>query len=79
VVTLETVGELYRVCASRVEKESITLDWQAVSELDAGALALLVAGQREALRSGHTLRHINMPETLRKFAQLYGVDGLIAA
>jgi phospholipid transport system transporter-binding protein len=57
----------------------VALDASPLRELDSAAIALLLACQRQARSQGRDLPVIGMPPKLRQLAQLYGVDGLLAA
>lgn len=63
----------------QLESASIAeLDASHLRELDSAAVALLLDCQRQARAQGRMLRIIGAPEKLRKLAQLYGVDELLA-
>ena len=51
----------------------------ALAHSDSSAVAVLLAAQRYAGKTGKTLRVTGMPPSLRSLATMYGVDGLIPA
>jgi phospholipid transport system transporter-binding protein len=53
------------------------VDLARVTEVDSSAVATLLAWQRAAREKGRALAVVNMPESLRSLASLYGVDGLV--
>ena len=56
-----------------------TIDLGEVSEMDSALLALLLAWLRDARAGERPLAFVNLPESLRTIAQLYGVDRLLPA
>lgn len=63
----------------RLQTASVAeIDASQLRELDSAAVALLLGCQRQACAQGRTLRIVGAPEKLRKLAQLYGVDELLA-
>ena len=54
-----------------------TVDLGEVNEMDSALLALLLAWLRDARARERTLSFVNLPESLRTIAQLYGVDRLL--
>ena len=55
------------------------LDATGLQNLDSAAVAVLLQCRRSALAAGKDLQIVGAPPKLAQLAQLYGVDGLIAA
>lgn len=49
-------------------------DLGSIKSADSSAVAVLLAWQRAARKAGLTLTYVNMPESLKGLAALYGVD-----
>jgi len=56
-----------------------TVDASALAEFDSSALALLLAGRREAMALGQSFEVQQMPPKLQELASLYGVMPLLSA
>ena len=54
-----------------------TVDLAEVNEMDSALLAVLLAWLRDARSRDQKLSFVNLPESLRTIAKLYGVDRLI--
>jgi phospholipid transport system transporter-binding protein len=54
-----------------------TIDLGEVNEMDSALLAVLLAWMRDARGRERPLAFVNLPESLRTIAQLYGVDRLL--
>ena len=53
------------------------VDLGEVNEMDSALLALLLAWMRDARAREHEIRFVNLPDSLRTIARLYGVDRLL--
>ena len=54
-------------------------DLGSVKSADSAAVAVLLAWQRAARKSGKALAYVNIPSSLTSLAFLYGVDEFLAA
>ena len=76
-VTLGNAAALLEEGRRHVAEGVQTIDLGEVNEMDSALLAVLLAWLREARGASRTLSFVNLPESLRTIAQLYGVDGLL--
>lgn len=59
--------------------DSLQIDLSQVQDVDTAALSLLMEWQRRALQSGKSVVFVNLPESLKSLAKLYGVVDFISA
>jgi phospholipid transport system transporter-binding protein len=52
-------------------------DLGGVKAIDSSAVALMLAWERKAHAAGRRLTFLNVPQRLRRLANLYGVDNLL--
>ena len=76
-VTLGNAAALLEEGRRHIAEGVQTVDLAEVNEMDSALLAVLLAGLRDARGSNKKLSFVNLPESLRTIAQLYGVDRLI--
>jgi phospholipid transport system transporter-binding protein len=57
--------------------ERVTLDLDAVTEVDSAAVSLLLEWRRAAQRRQQRIDFINLPENLKSLAKLYGVAEML--
>ena len=69
-------GALEQGCAAIAAGETV-FDLGGVSSADSSGVAVLLAWQRRALKTGQRLSFINVPQNVQKLAALYGVDQLL--
>lgn len=64
---------------ARGQSEAATIDCAALAQFDSSALAALLHAKRAhaALGGPEQLKITNVPENLRRLAQLYGVEHLL--
>jgi phospholipid transport system transporter-binding protein len=55
-----------------------TVDLAGVTEVDSTAVSLLLEWRRAAARANRQIDFVNLPESLRSLADLYGVAHLLA-
>jgi phospholipid transport system transporter-binding protein len=55
-----------------------TVDLAAVTEVDSTAVSLLLEWRRAAARANRHIDFVNLPESVRSLADLYGVAHLLA-
>ncbi len=53
------------------------IDLGALSQVDSASIAVMLAWQRAALKSGKSIRFLNVPPNLISLAELYGVTELL--
>ncbi len=56
---------------------SLTIDASALQQFDSSALAVLLAGMREATQRGGQLQVQGLPERARSLAQVYGLSEVL--
>jgi phospholipid transport system transporter-binding protein len=76
-VTLANVAAVLEEGRRHLEEGVRTVDLGEVTEMDSSLLAAMIAWLRDARRRQRELAFINLPESLRTIARLYGLDGLI--
>jgi phospholipid transport system transporter-binding protein len=57
--------------------EVTAIDMGGVTEVDSSAVSLLLEWRREAAKRDATLRFLNLPESVKSLATLYGVTDLL--
>lgn len=76
-VTLGNAATLLEEGRRHIAEGVQTVDLGEVNEMDSALLAVLLAWLRDARSRDKKLSFVNLPESLRTIAQLYGVDRLI--
>ena len=76
-VTLGNAATLLEEGRRHIAEGVQTVDLGEVNEMDSALLAVLLAWLRDARSREKKLSFVNLPESLRTIAQLYGVDRLI--
>ena len=76
-VTLGNAATLLEEGRRHIAEGAQTVDLGEVNEMDSALLAVLLAWLRDARSREKALSFVNLPESLRTIAQLYGVDRLI--
>ena len=76
-VTLANVAGLLQEGRSHIAEGVRVVDLGEVSEMDSSLLALMIAWLRDAKARGRELAFVNLPESLRTIARLYGVLDLL--
>jgi len=76
-VTLGNAAALLEEGRRHIAEGVQTVDLAEVNEMDSALLAVLLAWLRDARGRDKKLSFVNLPESLRTIAQLYGVDRLI--
>ena len=76
-VTLGNAAALLEEGRRHIAEGVQTVDLAEVNEMDSALLAVLLAWLRDAHSREKKLAFVNLPESLRTIAQLYGVDRLI--
>lgn len=77
-VTVETVPALVGSIPSQLNSGTRRIDFSRVTAVDSAAVALALEWQRNAAARNVTIALANVPEALRKLANLYGVTDLVA-
>jgi phospholipid transport system transporter-binding protein len=76
-VTLANVRRVVEDGERHIDEGVRTVDLSEVSELDSSLLAALFAWLRHARKHEVEIGFVNLPESLRTIARLYGVDTLL--
>ena len=76
-VTLANVASLLEEGRRHLAEGVASVDLGEVTEMDSAALALCLAGLRDAKAAGRSLAFANRPESLPTIARLYGVHSLL--
>ena len=76
-VTLGNAATLLEEGRRHIAEGVQTVDLGEVNEMDSALLAVLLAWLRDARSREKKLSFVNLPESLRTIAQLYGVDRLL--
>jgi phospholipid transport system transporter-binding protein len=84
-VTMATAGPLTQSVAAAAQDlggqaagSPVRIDAAALTHFDTAALALLLHARRAAKQAGRSFEVVGAPAKLRKLAQLYGVEELLA-
>ena len=78
-VTLGNAAALLEEGRRHLAEGVQTIDLGEVNQMDSALLAVLLAWLRDARARERPLAFVNLPESLRTIAQLYGVDRLLPA
>jgi len=79
-VTMQNAASLLVEVEAALARGECAFEFDALDGSDSAAVALLLAVQRAALaRGGAPVRLAGIPDSLRSFAQLYGVADLLPA
>lgn len=78
-VTLANVRRVVEEGERQLEEGVRTVDLAEVSEMDSSLLAALFAWLRHARQRKFDIAFVNLPQSLRTIARLYGVDDLLPA
>ena len=76
-VTLSNVAALLDEGRRHLEEGVRAVDLGEISEMDSSLLALMLAWMRDARARGRDLVFVNLPESLKTIARLYGVESLL--
>jgi len=76
-VTLGNAAALLEEGRRHIAEGVQTVDLAEVNEMDSALLAVLLAWLRDARSREKKISFVNLPESLRTIAQLYGVDRLL--
>jgi phospholipid transport system transporter-binding protein len=76
-VTLGNAATLLEEGRRHIAEGVQTIDLAEVNEMDSALLAVLLAWLRDARSREKKISFVNLPESLRTIAQLYGVDRLL--
>ena len=78
-VTLGNAAALLEEGRRHLAEGVQTIDLGEVNQMDSALLAVLLAWLRDARAGERPLSFVNLPESLRTIARLYGVDRLLPA
>lgn len=72
-LTMDTIGTTFAEAMQPLEGKDWTVDLAQVEAADSSAVSMLLGWLRNAQRHGAKLTFVNVPESLRSLAHLYGV------
>jgi phospholipid transport system transporter-binding protein len=76
-VTLANVAGLLDEGRRHLDEGVRAVDLGEINEMDSSLLALMLAWMRDARARGGELVFVNLPESLKTIARLYGVESLL--
>jgi phospholipid transport system transporter-binding protein len=76
-ITMSNATAVLSESASRFTGAHVVVDLAGVTEVDSAAVSLLLEWQRAAKRANRRIEFVNLPESLKSLADLYGVSHLI--
>ena len=76
-VTLSNVRRVVEEGERQLDEGVRTVDLSEVSDMDSSLLAAMFAWLRHARQREYDIGFVNLPESLRTIARLYGVDALL--
>lgn len=78
-LTIGNAAEVLAESATRFSGNNLVVDLSGVTEVDSSAVSLLLEWRRTAKRANRHIEFVNLPQSLRSLADLYGVSDLITA
>ena len=78
-ITINNATEVLAESATRFTGNNVVVDLAGVTEVDSAAVSLLLEWRRAAKRANRHIEFVNLPQSLRSLADLYGVSDLITA
>jgi phospholipid transport system transporter-binding protein len=76
-VVMQTLKGLHIAGMAQIAAGDLLVDMKDVTEADSAAVSLLMELRRAAQTHTHKLAVINMPDSVRSLARLYGVTDLL--
>ncbi|MGB8337283.1 MAG: STAS domain-containing protein [Burkholderiales bacterium] len=76
-VVMQTLKGLHTDGLAQIATADMVVDMNEVTEADSSAVSLLMELRRAAQIHSHQLSVINMPDSVRSLARLYGVTDLL--
>ena len=76
-ITFATTASVLEAAAREARAGATVMDFAAVTDSDSSALALTLELLRQAEAEQRSICFTNMPDTLRKLAELYGLSEMI--
>ena len=77
-ITIANATAVLAESASVFTAPRLVVDLSRVTEVDSAAVSLLLEWRRAARRAQRHIEFVNLPESLKSLADLYGVSQLIA-
>jgi phospholipid transport system transporter-binding protein len=77
-ITIANATAVLAASANLFTTPRIVVDLSRVTEVDSAAISLLLEWRRAAGRTQRQIEFVNLPESLKSLADLYGVSHLIA-
>jgi phospholipid transport system transporter-binding protein len=78
-ITINNATDVLAESAMRFTGNHLVVDLAGVTEVDSAAVSLLLEWRRAAKRANRYIEFVNLPQSLRSLADLYGVSDLITA
>jgi phospholipid transport system transporter-binding protein len=78
-VVMQNLASLYQASLAKVAAGDTVIDMAGVTEADSSAVSLLLDLRREGLRHAHKVSVVNLPDSVKSLAKLYGVGELLPA
>jgi phospholipid transport system transporter-binding protein len=78
-ITIANATTVLAESASVFTNPRMIVDLSGVTEVDSAGVSLLLEWRRAAARSSRHIEFVNLPDSLRSLADLYGVSHLLAA
>ncbi len=76
-VVMQTLKALHTAGLAQIAAGDLVVDMQGVTEADSSAVSLLMELKRASLQHAHRLSVVNMPDSVRSLARLYGVTDML--
>jgi phospholipid transport system transporter-binding protein len=78
-MTLSSATALLNEGLAFAARGDAVFDMGGVTDIDSSGLAVIFGWQREAQKSGKSIRIVNFPENLKSLSDVYGVGDLLPA
>jgi phospholipid transport system transporter-binding protein len=79
VLTFDNASPVMEAATALPLPSTGVVDCAGITAVDSAAVAVLLALKRRATAQGVTLAFVNAPASLAKLAELYDVEGILAA
>jgi phospholipid transport system transporter-binding protein len=76
-VVMQTLKSLHGAGMTQIASGDLVVDMQDVTEADSSAVSLLMELRRAAEKHSHKLSVVNLPDSVRSLARLYGVSEML--
>jgi phospholipid transport system transporter-binding protein len=76
-VVMQTLKSLHTAGLAQIATGDLVVDMKDVTEADSSAVSLLMELRRAAEKHAHKLTIVNLPDSVRSLAKLYGVTDML--